>query len=355
MSTANTTTHTDVPQLIEQRLDAIDQALVGLLPRQDRLATVAHIESRIRELAATNTANLPATTRILARPELAFSNLANQTSTFQPHPQFFGMAPGGWAPASVKKRSRLAISAGVLGILALMLLISTPVTYFIVEMLAEVLGEIGAIALMAVHGVAITFGGLAAVGLGICAIVVLRRRRDQLAGHGWAIAGLCTGALPMMLGCTALLLVGLQFGLGAIMTAFESNAVSSPDHATVADSADESSPERHGPVQYGISVQNIPEQNLPPMDPYEVQPAGHESSQATPAHSPTAVSSGVPTPPVYTAAPTGEPGSRPTSAPTEPQPSPRAASAPTEPQPAPRPEAPAEPVAMPESAPAISK
>ena len=53
MSIANTP-QTGMQQLIEQRLDAIDRALVGMLPRQERLAAVAQLEVRMLEFAAAN-------------------------------------------------------------------------------------------------------------------------------------------------------------------------------------------------------------------------------------------------------------------------------------------------------------
>ena len=56
MPTATATPHPDLQQFIEQRLDTIDQALLGLLPRQDRLATVAQVETRIHEKVAANAA-----------------------------------------------------------------------------------------------------------------------------------------------------------------------------------------------------------------------------------------------------------------------------------------------------------
>lgn len=142
MSTANATAHTAVQQLIEQRLDSIDQALLGLLPRHDRLAAVAQVETWIHEFVAANAAlaaNLPAPAKGLILSDSALFSPSRQTPACEPQPQFFGMAAGGWIPAMQKRRSRLAISAGVLGILALALLLATPVTYFTVGLLSEVL------------------------------------------------------------------------------------------------------------------------------------------------------------------------------------------------------------------------
>ncbi|HEV7223893.1 MAG TPA: hypothetical protein VGN42_14390, partial [Pirellulales bacterium] len=56
MSTTHATPSDPVQRMIDLRLDAIDRALMGLLPRNDRLKTVAEVETRIRELAAADSA-----------------------------------------------------------------------------------------------------------------------------------------------------------------------------------------------------------------------------------------------------------------------------------------------------------
>jgi hypothetical protein len=117
-----------------------------------------------------------------------------------------------WTPATKKKRSLLAVTAGVLGILALAFLFATPITFFFVMLLGEVLGELVAYVLLGAHILAITGAGCAAVGLGCLALVQLWRRKGELAGHGWAISALCTGPLPVLAGCAAVLLVGLELG-----------------------------------------------------------------------------------------------------------------------------------------------
>ena len=76
--------------------------------------------------------------------------------------------------------------------------------------LSDLVGEVAAIAMMAAHALAVATGGLAAIGLGITALVSLRRHKEQLVGHGWAIAGLCAGPLPRFVGCSAVLVGGLQ-------------------------------------------------------------------------------------------------------------------------------------------------
>src|SRR5258708_22329645 len=84
MSTANTPPSSSLPQLplpqlIEQRLDAIDQALLGLLPRADRRAAVTHVETQIRDAVAACpaiAANLPTPAQGLNPPHSASSPLA---------------------------------------------------------------------------------------------------------------------------------------------------------------------------------------------------------------------------------------------------------------------------------------
>lgn len=46
------TTTAATQQIIDQRMDAIDRALLGLLPRPARQTIVAEIESRVKEWAA---------------------------------------------------------------------------------------------------------------------------------------------------------------------------------------------------------------------------------------------------------------------------------------------------------------
>lgn len=343
MATANTTPHTAVQQLIQQRLDAIDGALLGLLPRHERQAAVAQVETRIRELMTASfatAADSPAVPEGPTAPDSALTRLATETPAFVPHPQYFGLAPGGGNLATQKKRSRLALAAGVLGILALVLLFGIPVTYFAAELLSEVMGEVAAIALLGAHAVAFALGGAAAVGLGICALVSLKRHREQLAGHGWAISGLCTGALPMLMGGVAALVLGLQFGAGQLISVSAVHVAGDPAPPPRAEPDDR-------PIAVGNFVPPLYNGEPPDFSQLPVQAAGHEVPTATkpPPHVeanrvlPTPASRG---PVPYNAEPSPA---------TEPRPQ---HERPAVPQSAPQPEPPAEPVPMPESAPVIS-
>lgn len=340
MSTANTTTHTPVQQLIEQRLDAIDRALMGLLPRPDRVAAVAQVEMRIHELAAANpafAASLQAPTQGLPLADSAFSSLAADAPAFLPHPQLSGLVPGRWIPSTQKRRSRLAVSAGVLGILALALLFATPVTCFTVEILGEVLGDIVAIAFMGAHALAVAVGGVAAVGLAIAALVSLRRHKEHLVGHGWAIAGLCAGPLPILLGCAAVLFVGLQMGVAEFLTVSAPMVAGDFDIPTANESA-----YGNGPARSAVSAPCTADIPQSISSPSPIQSAGYEAPTAT-TQPPTAGASGLaPTPPTSLSSP--------------PQPAQRADPLrQTESQPAPCLEPSIDPVLTPESAPGISK
>ncbi len=214
MSTAATTSNTIMQQLIDQRLDALDQALLGLVPRNDRLALVAQAENRIREHAAANLTAKPsfqASAAVATPDDWAHSGLPAGTSALAPLTPLMVPASGGITASPGKRRSRLALSAGVLGIAALVMLFGTPVTYLFVATVGELFGEVVSISLIGAHLLAIAVGGTTAVGLAIAALVSLRRRKGDLEGRGWAIAGLCAGPVPMLVGGLALVIGGWQF------------------------------------------------------------------------------------------------------------------------------------------------
>jgi hypothetical protein len=171
METANVATQ----DAVDQRLDALDRALHGLMPWSERTKFVAEMDARIRAGRAAPPASddLPATRR------------------------------------SPVRRSRLALLSGTLGIVALALLLLIPITYVLAEILGEAVGELFAYGLLGANILAVAMGGTAAVALGIAALVRLSRRHSTQVGHGWAITGLCTGPMPMLVGGLATLTVVL--------------------------------------------------------------------------------------------------------------------------------------------------
>jgi hypothetical protein len=165
-------------QWIDQRLDALDRALLGLLPRSERLAVVADVQARLDGRTDLDVA--------LAEPTAENESAHART-----------------APARPRRRSGMAFTSGVLGMVACGLLILLPLTYLIVASTGELLGEMVIYALLSLNIFFIAAGGGAAVILGIVSLVRMNRMRGRT-GHGWAVTGLCTGPLPALIGSLGL-------------------------------------------------------------------------------------------------------------------------------------------------------
>ena len=200
MSTDTTSSSDARQQAIELRLDAIDRALLGLLSRKDRLDLVSQIETKLREADATSL-SINAELAESSRDRADARDDANKAALL------CSQRRGRFAHRR-RPKSRLAVSSGILGIVALALLVALPVVYFVAVMLDQ---ELLAISLLGDYVVAVTIGGLLAVVLGVTALVILNRREGRLLGHGWAITGLCTGPLPMFVGGLVALVLGAEF------------------------------------------------------------------------------------------------------------------------------------------------
>jgi thiol-disulfide isomerase/thioredoxin len=200
MTTTQTETPTNAasPAWMEQRLDALDRALLGILPRSERLTLVTQVESRIRELSGGNPSAEPMAAAALDQDIAA--DVVTRRAT----------------PAVPKRRSRLALSSGILGIVALAMLFAMPITYFLVVSFGEDFDEFISMGLLGIHVLTVAIGGLVALIMGIAGLVSLSRRKGRLVGHGWAITGLCTAPLPTLVG-----------GLMVLVTAFSLLAVQS--------------------------------------------------------------------------------------------------------------------------------
>ena len=208
MTTTDTKTVTGGQHLIEQRLDALDRALLGILPRSERLALVAQVETRVRELTDSNGA-------------------AESSSELAVEPEMIADAvPRGTTSVSSKRRSRLALSSGILGIIALFMLFAMPITYVVVSMVGEDLGEFVAISLLSIHVLVVAVGGLVALVMGIAGLISLSRRKGRLVGHGWAITGLCTAPLPAAMG--GLMVLVTSFSLLAVQSVTVETSRNSP-------------------------------------------------------------------------------------------------------------------------------
>ena len=105
------------------------------------------------------------------------------------------------APVAPKRRSRLALSSGILGIIALVMLFAIPITYLFVATIGDSFDSVVVpYSLLGIHILTVAVGGLVALVMGIAGLVSLGRRKGRLVGHGWAITGLCTAPLPTIVG-----------------------------------------------------------------------------------------------------------------------------------------------------------
>jgi hypothetical protein len=230
MST-NTTSCSDArQQAIDLRLDAIDRALMGLLPRHERQELVAQLETKIRDTAAAGPvdAELGESSRERAHQFADTMEPAEFSSAVQPSRS---LSRRRFLPGRTP-RSRLAVASGVLGMVALALLVVLPIVYVMAEMTGD---EMLALSLLGGHVSAATLGGLLAVALGIAALVKLNRREGRLVGHGWAITGLCTGPLPMFVGGLVALVIGAELlGSFSVTSVYTASTVSPPGPTVVA-------------------------------------------------------------------------------------------------------------------------
>jgi hypothetical protein len=277
MSTTHATPSDPVQRMIDLRLDAIDRALMGLLPRNDRLKTVAEVETRIRELAAADSAveaNLQAQAEHARLDDLPRLGEGAEGAQFSSALQPSASAAGRMTSPSRTKRSSLALSSGISGIVALLLLFASPIAYMVIATLGanDVVDEAIAMLLLGTLVAAVAIGGTAAVALGVAALVRLNRRADRLVGHGWAITGLCTGPLPMLAGGLIGLIGGLQFLGMESVSSVEVQTASVPPGPMIAPA-------------YGQPPANVPASSSYPS-PYGQPPANASAPQWYPSSSP---------------------------------------------------------------------
>lgn len=182
-------------ELMEHRLDSLDCALMGLMGRSERLQFVAGIESKIRELHESN----PTALEELLPPQEEVGFVHHEV--------------GRMLSTSARKRSRLAFTSGVLGIVVLALMFAMPLTYCVVAMAVDTIGEVPAIAIMSLNVLAVGCGGAIAIAMAIVSLVRLNHRQGRHVGQGWAITGLCTATVPMLVGLLAALFFMLPMAI----------------------------------------------------------------------------------------------------------------------------------------------
>ncbi len=190
--------------LIDSRLDTIDRILLGRLPRQDRLTIVKEVESQIYEqlherdaedLSRHDVLSVLAT---LDPPEAYLPEGAETNADSVPHAR-----PASGTRPLRKSDPQRGRTSGIVGIcsLALPLPLLLPLTYAIAVLFgSEILLFAGIVALLAL----MFTGGLLSSILGY-----------QSKGSGsWAVVGLVTGILSLLLSVMAALGVGLFFVFG---------------------------------------------------------------------------------------------------------------------------------------------
>jgi uncharacterized membrane protein HdeD (DUF308 family) len=271
MPTENTST-----AWVHERLDALDRVLLGLLPRHERLEIVAQVEKRIGEQATVES------------PVDTDRCLPLDTSS------------RGTVDASVASRrsrgklSRVALTAGILGIVAAVFLFASPIVYLLAGIVGEAFDEMGVFVLLGSHVAVLSICGTAAVVTGIIALIKLGRNQ-QLRGYGWAITGLCAGPLPMLLGVLPILL--MLVSASAVVTTNSAPVAAAGQVAPVTlQGSDESIPYQV-PQYYPSQGPVVLLQPLPPAlpasatAPVDMAPSTATSSPETPAIVPPAVAS----------------------------------------------------------------
>jgi hypothetical protein len=185
MSSENAIASLSAEQLVERRLDDLDRALLSLLPRGERLAIVQQVEAKVRSAGHASLTAIPA------------AGEATIPATVERR-------------RALKPRSRMALTAGILGIIALVLLFVSPFIYGLVVVLDSALDETLQIGVLGTQVGLMTFAGLLAVVLGLIALIQLSRSQELRRGHAWAITGLCTGPLPLLIGGLLSAVVGAE-------------------------------------------------------------------------------------------------------------------------------------------------
>lgn len=183
--------------LIDSRLDTIDRMLLGRLSRQDRLAIVREVESQIHELIqASDTDQLTRedVLAVLARldPPEAYLPDATEGEPVSVHRTI----PDSAQRPVVTGDLRFGRASGILGVVAIALLLLLPVSYLIAiafgsELVLFVLGG-GTLVLVLVA---------AAVGL---VLGILARKSGA-----WAVVGIVTSVLAPLLSLASLTIVFL--------------------------------------------------------------------------------------------------------------------------------------------------
>ena len=176
--------------LIDSRLDTIDRMLLGRLSRQDRLAIVREVESQIQELLHERDAD-----DITREDVLAVLGKLDPPEAYIPDeldaPQVkrsgvIHTRELKHAAAAADDDLRIARASGILGIAAVALFLSLPLSYVI----AMAAGS---------EGVLFALGGATLLLMSISGIVGLALGIRARLNGAWAIAGIVTSLAALLL------------------------------------------------------------------------------------------------------------------------------------------------------------
>jgi hypothetical protein len=185
--------------LIDSRLDTIDRVLVGRVPRQDRLAIVAEVESQIHELLSERGDDDLTREDVLAAlgrldPPEAYLSDGIEAERMPMR----AASPRQQQHGSVSSYDKVARASGFLGLAALALMLFMPVDYLIAVGLGS---SQAAILLLGANLLLVVSAGVLGLTFGICA------RK----GGPWAVVGITSGALSLLLSL-AMIVVAVLLG-----------------------------------------------------------------------------------------------------------------------------------------------
>jgi hypothetical protein len=174
--------------LIDSRLDTIDRMLVGRMPRPDRLAIVREVESQIYDLLQESEHEEPtreSVLAVLARLDPPEAYLPDEATGETGRAQLSLPPRTRIVPAAHGRTSHAARASGILGLVAVFLLLLSPLPY--------------AIGLVLESEVVMICGWVAE----IVALVTTSVLSVALAGvarfkGAWAIVGVVTSALALL-------------------------------------------------------------------------------------------------------------------------------------------------------------
>ncbi len=186
MTVAEVQLSESVQTLIDSRLDTIDRMLLGRLSRQDRLAIVREVESQIFELIQEREheeLGRDDVLAVLARldPPEAYLPDATESVPMRPRTAFAPRAP----ELVHTGRSGVAKASGILGLLALVLVLLDPVGFMLAEFTRSVTVML------------ILCGGMSVIA-SICSIVGLVLGAYARKSGVWAVVGMVTNILALM-------------------------------------------------------------------------------------------------------------------------------------------------------------